>query len=379
MNKELGRVNAITFLNNFVSGALTLLIPLLLLAQDVDLAEIGLVVSMLPLVFLATRFVFAAVADQIGWSHIFLLINWPATFVPTAVYYVAASLPAFFAGKVGEGIREASYWAVIRTAIFQISPNKEGRESTRNYAIIWLATAVGSATAGLGIAYLGFPSTTVILIFASAALGIPAGLLWKTGKRNAKAENRNILKMLSPRGKRRAFWRVALALMFSSFATYPLVTLLFPVFMDQQLGYSYATIGLMFMLYNLVASATAFLTLRAQLTLKRAVFQSTVALIASMFIAVSGAFFPAVLFALALVRGLGVAFFEHSVAKAAKDSKNVSVDVGWLHVPVRFAEFSSVLVGGILVQTVGFLPVFAATGVFFTMFSFFALHNLNTQ
>lgn len=42
------RVNAITFLNNFVAGALTLLIPLLLLAQHVNMAEIGLVLSALP-------------------------------------------------------------------------------------------------------------------------------------------------------------------------------------------------------------------------------------------------------------------------------------------------------------------------------------------
>jgi ATP/ADP translocase len=61
------RVNAITFLNNFVAGALTLLIPLLLLAQHVNLAEIGMVLSVLPIVFLVARLLFAAVADQIDW------------------------------------------------------------------------------------------------------------------------------------------------------------------------------------------------------------------------------------------------------------------------------------------------------------------------
>ena len=61
------RVNAITFLNNFVAGALTLLIPLLLLAQHVNLAEIGMVLSVLPIVFLVACLLFAAVADQIGW------------------------------------------------------------------------------------------------------------------------------------------------------------------------------------------------------------------------------------------------------------------------------------------------------------------------
>jgi len=138
------RVNAITFLNNFVGGALSLLIPLLLLSKHMKMAEIGLVLSALPLVFLVVRLFLAAVADQVGWSHIFTLVNWPATFLATVIYYLANSLNAFLAGKVVEGVRESSYWAVNRTAIFNLSPQREGREATRTNAIIWLATAVGA-------------------------------------------------------------------------------------------------------------------------------------------------------------------------------------------------------------------------------------------
>lgn len=369
------RVGAITFLNNFVAGALTLLIPLLLLTQNVSLAGIGLVLSVLPLVFLAARLLLAAVADQIGWAHIYLLVNWPATLAATIIYYVAASLPAFLAGKVVEGFREASYWAVTRTAIFHLSPNREGRAATMNNAIIWLATAIGSAVAGTGIAYAGFHWTIVVLMFASAAVGIPAVLLWKT-VRNSQAKTGNLLGRLSPRRKGRAFWLVSLTVMFNSLATYPLVTLLLPVFMEQELSYSYLDIGLLFMLYNLVASATALLTLRTPLNAKRAALQSAVALVSTFALAYSGLFFPALLFALAFVRGVSIAFFEHCVAKVAKDSRNVSVDIGWLHVPMRLAEFSSVLAAGFVVQAMGYAPVFAATGVFFVIFSVISLHQL---
>jgi len=124
-----------------------------------------------------------------------------STFVSTAIYYVAASLPAFFAGKFFEGLRDASYWAVNRTAIFHLSPRREGREATRNNAIIWLATAVGSAVAGLGIAYTGFSWTIVILMFASAGIGLPAALLWKIGRRTSNPEKKNLLKLLDPRRK----------------------------------------------------------------------------------------------------------------------------------------------------------------------------------
>ena len=373
------RVNAITFLNNFVSGSLILLIPLLLVAQNVNLAEIGLVLSVLPIVFLVARLLFAAVADQIGWSQIFLLVNWPATVVSALIYCVASSLPAFFAGKFVEGLRDASYWAVNRTAIFDLSPNREGREATRNNAVIWLATAVGSAAAGIGIAYAGFSWTLVLLVFVSASIGIPAGLLWKIGKKSSNVDASNVFRVFDPRGKGSAFWWASVALMFNSVATYPLLTFLLPVFMNQQLGYSYIVIGGLFMLYNLIASVTTFITLRISLSFRRAVIQSAVAISASVFLADSGLFFPALLLALAFVRGFSVAFFEHLVAKVALNRKNVSVDIGLLHVPMRLAEFGSVLAAGLVAQSVGYSPVFAATGVFFAVFSFMSFHQLKER
>jgi len=371
------RVNAITFLNNFVAGALTLLIPLLLLAQNVNLAEIGLIVSALPLVFLVARLLFAAVADRVGWSHIFFLVNWPTTLVATAIYYVANSLPAFLAGKITEGLRDASYWAVNRAAIFDLSPGRAEKEATRNNAVIWLATAVGSAGAGLGIAYAGFSSTLLVLIVASTAVGIPAGMLWKTRKPVlCKNREKKLGMALDPRGKSKAFWWASVALMFNSIATYPLLTLLLPVFMQVQLGYSYLLIGVLFMLYNVVASATTFLTLRMSLSLKRVIVQSAIAFLASVFLTSSGLFFPALLFALAFARGFGVAFFEHLVAKVAKDSQNVCVDIGWLHVPMRLAEFATVMTAGFAALAVGYAPVFAATGVFFIVFSLMSFRQL---
>jgi MFS family permease len=373
------RVNAITFLNDFVSGGLTLLIPLLLLTRNVSLAEIGAVLSVLPLVFLVARLLFAAIADRIGWARIFLLMNWPTTLLSTAIYYFAASLPAFLAGKFVEGLRDSSYWAVSRTAIFHLSPQREGEEATKTNAVIWLATAAGCALAGFGIAYLGFYSTIAILAFASAAIVVPAAMLWKTGNKSLMPKPENMLKLLNPRGKGRTFWLVSLALMLYSFATYPVITLMLPVFMNVKLGYSYLSVGLLFMVYNLIASAVTMVALKWALNFKRAVFQTVVGLIAVLFLTNSGLFFLSSFLALAFVRGLSIAFFEHSVAKVVAKSKNVSVDIGWLHAPMRIAEFLSVLIAGFSVQTIGFGPVFVITGVFFAAFSFVSFGVLNQK
>jgi len=76
----LKRIFSITFLNFFVSGGLTLIIPLLLLERKIDLIEISMVVSVLPLVFFIVRVLLAVFADLKGWRRFYLLINWPATF-----------------------------------------------------------------------------------------------------------------------------------------------------------------------------------------------------------------------------------------------------------------------------------------------------------
>jgi hypothetical protein len=281
----------------------------------------------------------------------------------------------FISGKIIEGLRDASYWAVNRSAIFDLSPGREGQEATRTNAIIWLATAIGSATAGLGIALAGFSWTLVLLMVASAAIGVPAILLWKVGRRDAKPKA-SFWQSLTPKGKGKVFWWASIALMFNSIATYPLLTLLLPVFMEVQLGYDYITIGVLFMLYNVTASITTFLTLKVGLSAKRAAAQSIVALVGSTILASSGLFFPAVLLTLGFARGFSVSYFEHLVHKVAKNSKNVCIDIGWLHVPMRLAEFATIVSFGFLAQVVGYAPVFAVTGVFWATFSLMSVRQL---
>jgi predicted MFS family arabinose efflux permease len=340
------------------------------------LAEIGIVISVLPLVFLSVRLLFSALADQIGWSPLFILFNWPATVFSTAIYFLANSVPAFLFGKTVEGVKESAYWAVNRTAVFSLSPKKEEREATRINAVIWVATAIGSAAAGVGIAYVGFSSTLGILVVGSAVMGIPAAMLWRSGRRDVKLNVPRLVTLLDPRGRDRVFWLVSLVLLFNSLATYPLVTLLLAAFMDQQLGYGYVSIGLAFMLYNLVASIVTFATLKTSLGSRRVVIQSLLALFATFLLARSGVFFPGLFLALAVTRGLGIGFFESIIAKVSKNRQTVSVDIGLLHVPTRFAEFASVLSAGFIVQSMGYAPVFVASGIFFTVFSVLSLYIL---
>ena len=373
------RVNTITLLNYLVSGSLTLLIPLLLLERGFNIAEIGVVLSILPIVFLVSRLIFAAVADYIGWSHVFVLINWPSTFFSCIIYFFSASLPLFAVGKIVESFRESSYWAVTRTAIYNLSPKRAGNEATRNNATIWLGTALGGAIAGLSISALGFSSTLVVLILISSVIGIPGLMLWKNSSKVPIAKISHIFAPIDPRGRPRLFWLVSIVIMFNSIAVYPLTTLLLPAFMAQQLNYNYISIGILFMSYNAISAIATYLTVKQALKFRRALFLSALSIISSLFLAGPTISFVVCLMILAFVRGYGVGFFEHIVLKVSKDSPNLCVDIGLLHVPMRIAEFVSMLSVGFIVQNVGYAPVFLATGIFFALYSFFSFAILKTR
>ncbi|UCC32834.1 MAG: hypothetical protein JSW53_03260, partial [Candidatus Bathyarchaeota archaeon] len=82
---------------------------------------------------------------------------------------------------------------------------------------------------------------------------------------------------------------------------------------------------------------------------------------------------------LAVANGLGLGFFESIIAKATENRETVSVDIGFLHIPVRLAEFSSVLGAGFVAQSVGYFPVFVASGGFFVAFSLLSLYVLRRK
>jgi MFS family permease len=148
--KYLKRILSITFLNFFISGGLTLIIPLLLLERNVDLTEIGLILSVFPLVYMIVRLFMAAIADLLGWARFYLVLFWPGSLISTLIFFIATSTPFFLLGKIIEGVKESAYWAVNRTAIFSLATKQKGKESTKNIAVLWLSIAIGSVVSGIG-------------------------------------------------------------------------------------------------------------------------------------------------------------------------------------------------------------------------------------
>ena len=370
------RILTMTFLNFFISGGLTLAIPLLLLERNINLVEIGLVISVLPLVFLIVRLLLTLVADLRGWTRLYLLLNWPSTLLATIIYFIANSTSLFLLGKIAEAIKESSYWAVNRTAIFTLSPNKEVKEATRNTAIIFLSIAFGSAIAGITISVFGFSITLLIFILSAFFIAVPAISFWRTSFPKFTNQNSHFKKIIDSRNYNARFWLTSITMMLFSLSFYPLLNLLIPVFMSNQLGYDYFTIGVSYMLFNLIAAVIIVIALKFSLKLKRVLIQITICLIASILLAFFNPFFIILFFMLAISEGLGMGFFEAIIAKTTKGKPSVSIDIGLLHIPMRIAEFISLLYAGYIAEKIGFSPVFILSGVFFLFFSVLAFYLL---
>jgi predicted MFS family arabinose efflux permease len=325
---------------------------------------------------MVVRLLMAAIADFKGWNRFYILFNWPWSILSTFVYFIATSTPMFLLGKVLEALKESSYWAVTRTAIFSLSPKREEKESTRNISVLLLSSAVGSAVAGFGIASFGFSFTFSILIIAAGFIAMPAALLWNIPKQKNESNSFRFREIINPGKKGKLFWLVSITSTFFSLSFFPLTHLLLPVFMVQQIGYDYLAVGMAYMLYNIAASIVILATLRFPLGINRVVLQSCVGFSAAFFLSSSSQYFFVPFLALAVAQGLGWGFYESIIAKATKDKPNVSVDIGLLIVPLRFAEFGSVLYAGVIAQNIGYAPVFASSGVFFLIFSILALYIL---
>ena len=167
--------------------------------------------------------------------------------------------------------------------------------------------------------------------------------------------------------------------MFNSLSSYPLVTLLLPVFLNQNLGCDYLTIGLIFLLFNVVTGVAAFFSLKRPLSLQRALILTAISIVASFFLSSFNIAFFLALIALAFVRGYGIGYFEYTILKVIKKPENVSVDIGLIHTPQRIAEFASILAAGFLVQIIGYTPVFVAIGAFFGFYALIALYVIQKR
>ena len=372
--KRLNQVKNVLFiqvLNSFVGGVLGVAVPLMMEARNVDVVVIGLVFAIMPLIMQLGRMVFATASDFWG-RKMFFVFNGVLGVVSGLIYYVAYSPLEFLFGKVVEGTKEGSLWAVNRAFLLE----KNGghwRILVYLRTVAYVAYAVGSLVAGFLIVWLFFEGTMLVCAVFGVFV-IALGFLLVSEKRErfsvAKAQ-----KFLDFRKKSRVF-KIFLALFLVLGLSFGLVEgFVFPLFLGN-VGFGVEEIGLIIGVEIFVAGLSSYLfsktsRMRELILLSGILFTVTLLLLG----------FTSWIFGAMLVIFFGLAQGISSIGQEGILSKICDVecygtDIALLMMGLHLGESLSLALSGFLISLWGFVAPFvlaASTHVFFYVGSYVVL------
>jgi MFS family permease len=364
-------VNILMLFNAFFGGAFLVVIPLLLVENDVNITEIGIIFSVLPLIFTSLRINFAYVSDRIGRKGFFVL-NAASRLLTNLIYYFSSSAMFFLIGKIMEGISNASFWSVNRAELYK-NPGKRAKMSSYLLALNSIGDGTGRLLAGFLIAYITFSNTLLVLVLLAALLFIPASTFKNEKGRKKKPTTKDFLSSVKFILKERSFMRIASV--FGYFAVFNALVLTFvlPIFLAEK-AVNYENIGLFLAMLSLL---TGLFTIRLvnrfdKINMNSIVFKSLILLVIplSIFPFVDNVYF---LFLLMFMLGVGNGYvnivWEYLTVKAVEKSNLVSFDIGMLFMPHHIVRFVALLVSGFIIQYLGYVAIFWISIVFVIIFS----------
>ncbi len=364
------KLAAINFLESSISSGFQITIPLLLLERGLDLVTIGIIFSIMPLVFFSARLLFASLADQMGVKKFFISSGACAA-IASAFYLSAASPLVFSLGKTFEGLKSSSFWAVNRTAVVQLSKDKAEKQAALLSGIRSFALSMGMLIPGIIISFYSFEASLLAMLAASTAIIFFSLALPKKFENEQGPTLSSTLKQLDPRKKPARFWLVSLTIPFIDVPTYTVLPFILAVFMRAQLGFDYATIGFSLAAYYAIQSLGTFFSVKTKMTSKHVAVLATLLFTpsAAAIAFTNGYAFIALSLAMSFACGLCLKSFESLLIKTAEKSKTISVDIGLLHIPIRAGEFVFYLLVGLLVKWFSYASIFWLCAAAIAIFS----------
>lgn len=354
----------INFLDAFITSSLSIIIPLLLVARGVSVVQIGLVVSMSPVIFVVSRSIFAAMSDQVGVRRFFIL-NGVMNVISFLIYMVASSPFLFSIGKMFEGVRNGTIWAVNRTAVFLRRGKGGAAEMTRTQAIRTAAAAMGIVATGILLNTYTFNMTFVFFIILSVVLLAVSFLVEGSGK--SKVKMTEIFGQLDFRRKSDILKKGSLVAIPQSVATAIPLSLVFPLFLNS-IGYSYGWIGVAIALYYAVSATTAFVYMKMKWGAMSIWVGGFCFLVGAILLPLLGGMWAMPLIGImGIGDGMSTPLWEAVVFNCVKKSRDVSSDIALLHTPSNLSNAVGLIISGVLVAMWGYGVVFVLCGVLFVL------------
>jgi len=353
----------IQLLSSFVSGVLGVALPLMMRERNIDVVTIGLVFASLPIIFQLGRMFFATVSDFWG-RKLFFVLHGFLSVISSSIYYLANTPLEFLFGKVVEGTKDGSLWAVNRAFLLENSERKWAVLVHLRTAV-YVAYAVGSLLTGFFIVWF-FYDRTLMLCVLVGAFAIPASLLIVSGKRE-KFSVAKALHLLDFRKKGKAF-KMFLILFFVMGLSFGLRSgFVFPLFLSEN-GFDTETVGVLIGLQILLAGLFSYLFARRSEMRRLILWSGVLYTVVFVLLGLSSSLFAGLLAVFyGVVEGL-LSIGQEGILSRITGEGSYGIDIGLLMMGLHSGNTLSLALSGFLISWWGFMAPFLLSGCIFVAF-----------
>lgn len=353
----------IQVLNSFVSGVLGVALPLMMKSRNVDIALMGLVFAAMPLIMQFGRMFFATASDFLG-RKLFFVSNGFLGVVSGLVYYVAHTPLEFLFGKLTEGTKEGTLWAVNRPFLLERNGG-HWRILVYLRIVVYVAYAVGSLIAGFLVVWLFFDGTMLLCALFGVFVALLSLLL--VAERKGQFSVEKALKFLDFRKKSKVF-KIFLFLFFMMGVSFGLVGgFVIPLFLNVN-GFSAEAIGLIIGVQILLAGLFSYLFVKTTRMRESILLSGVLFSVVFVLLGFSSALFAAVLVVVfGIVEGVA-AIGQEGILSRICDKESYGTDIGLLMTGLHVGEAASLALSGFLIANWGFALPFLLAAASYAIF-----------
>ena len=363
----------IQFFHSFASGVIGVVVPLMMKERNVDVVVIGLIFATMPLIMQFGRMVFATLSDFWG-RKIFFLSNGALGFLSSLIYYFARTPLEFLFGKVAEGTKEGTLWAVNRAFLLEKSGGR-WRILVQLRSIVYVSYAFGSLMAGFLAAWLLFEGTMLLCaIFGLFTISLSFLLV---SERKAQFSMEKALNFLDFRKKTKIF-KIFLVLFFMIGLSYGFRGgFIIPLFLDKN-GFSAEAIGLIIGTQILLAGFSSLLFSKSTKIRQFILWNGILTTLTFSLLGFLGSVYAASLVIIfGFIEGMAPIGQEGILSKIC-DKESYGTDIGLLMMGLHVGETLSLALSGFLIAWWGFAVPFllaASTYIIYYLTSYHILKD----
>ena len=363
----------IQFFHSFASGVIGVVVPLMMKERNVDVVVIGLIFATMPLIMQFGRMVFATLSDFWG-RKIFFLSNGALGFLSSLIYYFARTPLEFLFGKVAEGTKEGTLWAVNRAFLLEKSGGR-WRILVQLRSIVYVSYAFGSLMAGFLAAWLLFEGT--MLLCAILGLFTISLSFLLVSERKAQFSMEKALNFLDFRKKTKIF-KIFLVLFFMIGLSYGFRGgFIIPLFLDKN-GFSAEAIGLIIGTQILLAGFSSLLFSKSTKIRQFILWNGILTTLTFSLLGFLGSVYAASLVIIfGFIEGMAPIGQEGILSKIC-DKESYGTDIGLLMMGLHVGETLSLALSGFLIAWWGFAVPFllaASTYIIYYLTSYHILKD----